>query len=95
MRRRSSRASSDGVNSGGRLNAATALAATSIHVTDPTIIEGDTVLSYYASQFGGGAVYDLDATLYEEGQLISSGYISIQAESHGTQFRKIEVLELD
>ena len=58
------------------------------------MVEGDTVLVYEKPQLGGGAVADFDASLMQEGQLLEEGYIAIQAESHPTEFRKIEVLNL-
>lgn len=59
------------------------------------VVEGDTVLYYTDTQIGGGNVSNHDPTLKEDGRLLSSGYISIQGESHPTQFRKIEVLNLE
>ena len=58
------------------------------------MVEGDTVLSYEKPQYGGGSVSDFDPGIMQEGKLLDEGYISIQAESHPTEFRKIEVLNL-
>jgi len=58
------------------------------------MIEGDTVLLYEKPQIGGGNVSDHDESLKIDGQLLKEGYIAIQAESHPTEFRKIEVLNL-
>ena len=59
------------------------------------IVEGDTVLTYTNLQMGGGDISGYDPELYVEGKPISSGYIAIQAESHPTEFRKIELMELE
>jgi len=56
------------------------------------IIEGDTVMSYSKAQVGGGNAPD--EYHLPEGTPVSDGYISFQAESHPTQFRKIELLDL-
>lgn len=58
------------------------------------IVEGDTVLVYENPQIGGGSVANFDKELKIDGQLLKEGYIAIQAESHPTEFRKIEVLDL-
>ncbi len=56
------------------------------------ICEGDTVLTYSKPQIGGGngpANYPVP-----EGTLLREGYISLQAESHPVEFRKVEILDL-
>lgn len=58
------------------------------------IVEGDTVLTYSHPVMGGGAISGFDPEVYKEGQPMKSGYIAIQAESHPTEFRKIEIMEL-
>ena len=58
------------------------------------IVEGDTVLSYGKPQIGGGAVSDYNPGTKLDGKLLSEGYIALQAESHPTEFRKVEVLPL-
>lgn len=57
------------------------------------IMEGETILSYEQPQLDPG---DADArTLIKNKQLIlDSGFISLQAESHPVQFRKVELLRL-
>lgn len=45
------------------------------------ILEGDTVMTYGKLQLDNGAP-------------LSKGYIALQAESHPTEFRKIEILEI-
>jgi hypothetical protein len=59
------------------------------------IVEGDTVLTYSQPEMGGGAISGYDPEVYIEGQPMKSGYIAIQAESHPTEFRKIEVMDLN
>jgi hypothetical protein len=58
------------------------------------IVNGDTVLVYEKPQIGGGSVDDYDASIKKDGQLLSSGYISLQSESHPVEFRKVEILDL-
>ena len=59
------------------------------------IVEGQAVLEYASPQMGGGAVGGHDAEIMKEGQLLDRGYITIQGESHPTEFRKIELLNLE
>lgn len=56
------------------------------------IVNGDTVLTYSKPQVGGSnkpADYPVP-----DGTLIKEGYIALQAESHPTEFRKVELLDL-
>jgi hypothetical protein len=58
-------------------------------------IEGEEVMSYEKPQLDPGSPY-YDKLLPADGnKIISEGTISIQAESHPTDFRKIELLVLD
>ena len=59
------------------------------------LVEGDTVLTYGQLRMGGGAISGYDPDIYVEGKPMQSGYIAIQAESHPTEFRKIELMELE
>jgi hypothetical protein len=59
------------------------------------IINKDTVLSYEKPQIGGGNVLDHDPMVKVDGQLLESGYISLQSESHPVEFRKVELLNLE
>jgi Domain of Unknown Function (DUF1080) len=55
------------------------------------IVNGDTVLTYSKPQIGG----DLpEGFPLPEGTPLKSGYISLQAESHPVEFRKVELLDL-
>lgn len=58
------------------------------------IVNGDTVLTYQKPQIGGGAVSDFDPVQKKDGQLLSSGFISLQSESHPIEFRKVEIMDL-
>ena len=58
------------------------------------IANGDTVLVYEKPQIGGGAVNNYDPAQKRDGQLLSSGYISLQSESHPVEFRKVEIIDL-
>ena len=62
------------------------------HVTH--IVEGRTVLEYDMPQIGGGNVSGFDAAVKTDGKPLAEGYIAIQGESHPTEFRKIELLNL-
>jgi hypothetical protein len=57
-------------------------------------VEGQTVLEYDLPQIGGGSVSNFDPSVKKDGTLLSEGYITIQGESHPTEFRKIELLNL-
>lgn len=58
------------------------------------IVEGDTVLTYYQPQIGGGNVSNHDPAEKRDGELIKEGYISLQSESHPIEFRKVELYDL-
>jgi hypothetical protein len=57
-------------------------------------VEGKTVLEYDLPQIGGGSVSNFDPAVKKDGMLLSEGYITIQGESHPTEFRKIELVNL-
>ena len=59
------------------------------------IVEGATVLEYTKPQIGGGNVAPVDPAVKVDGTPMTGGYISIQAETAPTDFRKIEVLNLE
>ncbi len=70
------------------------------------IVEGDTVLSFEKPQIGGGFIskqrdwasfgLSRDSTFWEEkeGEILTEGYIALQAESHPIDFKNIELLNL-
>lgn len=57
-------------------------------------VEGQTVLEYEKPTIGGGEVNSFDPAIKVDGTLLTGGYIAIQGESHPTEFRKIELLNL-
>jgi hypothetical protein len=57
-------------------------------------VNGDTVLRYEKPQIGGGAVAGHDPAVKKDGEILESGTISLQAESHPVEFRKVELLNL-
>jgi hypothetical protein len=58
------------------------------------IVEGDTVISYQQPQYDGRDPWVQKAG-YKDGALISSGYISLQSESHPVEFRKAMLFNLE
>ncbi len=58
------------------------------------IVEGEVVLEYEMPQIGGGNVESHDPAFKRDGELLESGYISLQSESHPVEFRKVELLNL-
>ncbi|GEO23634.1 hypothetical protein CQA01_41680 [Cyclobacterium qasimii] len=58
------------------------------------IIEGDTVLTYLQPQMGGGNVSNHNPDVKKDGQLIKTGYISLQSESHPIDFKSVEIFDL-
>jgi hypothetical protein len=57
-------------------------------------MDGKVVLEYDLPQIGGGSVSNFDPAVKKDGALLNEGYITIQGESHPTEFRKIELLNL-
>jgi Domain of Unknown Function (DUF1080) len=57
-------------------------------------VEGQNVLEYEMPQIGGGSVSNFDPAVKKDGTPLTEGYITIQGESHPTEFRKIELLNL-
>lgn len=58
-------------------------------------INGKEVLEYERPTYGGGAVSGHDPMLFHDGDPMTGGYISLQAEGHPVQFRNIELMDLD
>jgi hypothetical protein len=58
------------------------------------IVEGETVMSYSEPQLDESDAH-ARKLLAESGKMLSEGYLSVQAESHPTEFRKIELLKLE
>jgi hypothetical protein len=59
------------------------------------IVDGQVVLEYTRPQIGGGAVAPVDPAIKVDGTPLSSGYISLQAETAPADFRKVELLNLE
>lgn len=59
------------------------------------LLEGDTVLTYYKPQIGGGGVSNFDPEVKKDGELIKEGFISLQSESHPIDFQKVEIFDLE
>jgi hypothetical protein len=58
------------------------------------IVQGDTVLTYGRLRYSGPMLREYPAYAPLEGQALRSGHIALQAESHPTEFRRIEIREL-
>jgi hypothetical protein len=58
------------------------------------ILEGESVITYFQPQIGGGNVNPVDPEIKKDGQLLGSGFISLQSESHPIDFRKVELFDL-
>lgn len=58
------------------------------------IIQKDTVLTYFKPQIGGGNVNPVDSNVKVDGSPLTSGYISLQSESHPIDFKKVELFDL-
>ena len=59
------------------------------------MIDGKTVLEYSKPQIGGGAVSPVDPAIKVDGTPLTGGYISLQGETAPTDFRKVELLNLE
>jgi hypothetical protein len=59
------------------------------------IVDGQTVLEYTRPQIGGGEVKPFDPAIKVDGTPLTGGYISLQAETAPTDFRKVELLDLE
>ena len=74
-------------------------------VTAEVLVLGDSVVSHFANgkevltyqkpQVGGGNVSNQEVVFGKPGELLKSGTISLQSESHPVEFRKIEILNLE
>lgn len=59
------------------------------------IINGDTVLIYSKPQIGGGVANRYDPAVWQEGKILSEGFISLQSEGQPIDFRNVRLLELE
>lgn len=58
------------------------------------IIEGEVVLEYTKPQVGGGNVSNYDPKVKVDGKPLTSGYISLQSESHPIEFKTVKLFDL-
>lgn len=58
------------------------------------LINGDTVLQYTDPQMAAGVVNGHDPRMFQEGKLLSEGYIALQSEGQPVDFRNITLLPL-
>ena len=59
------------------------------------IVNGDTVMVYRKPEMGGGSANNMKPGVKVDGTPITSGSISLQAETAEIDFRKVEVLNLE
>ena len=59
------------------------------------IVDGQTVLEYSKPQIGGGGANPVDPAVKIDGTPMTGGYISLQAETAPTDFRRVELLNLE
>ncbi|PYQ17341.1 MAG: hypothetical protein DMF80_01185 [Acidobacteria bacterium] len=52
-------------------------------------VNGETVLRYEKPQIGGGNVAGYDPAIKRDGEMLTGGSISLQAESHPVEFREV------
>ncbi|MEM6345216.1 MAG: DUF1080 domain-containing protein [Bacteroidota bacterium] len=58
-------------------------------------INGKEVLAYTHPMVGGGVVNEFEPSVKKDGQILTSGSISLQSESHPIDFKKVELLNLE
>lgn len=59
------------------------------------MVDGETVLEYTKPQIGGGNASPTDPAVKIDGTALARGFISIQSETAPTEFRKIEIVNLE
>ena len=59
------------------------------------VVNGDTVLQYTKPQIGGGVASGFDPAIKIDGKLLTEGYIALQSEGQGIEFREIKIKKLD
>ena len=59
------------------------------------IVNGDTVLQYTKPHIGGGVANRYNPDIKVDGQPLKNGYIGLQAEGQGVEFREINIKNLD
>lgn len=59
------------------------------------MVNGDTVLQYSQTQIGGGVANRYDPKIKIDGKPLTEGYIGLQAEGQGVEFRNISIKSLE
>ena len=59
------------------------------------MVDGQTVLEYTRPQIGGGSASPTDPAVKVDGTPLTGGYIALQAETAPTDFRKVELRNLE
>lgn len=59
------------------------------------IVNGDTVLQYTKPQIGGGVANGFNPAIKVDGKPLTTGYIGLQAEGQGIEFREIKIKNLE
>lgn len=59
------------------------------------IVGRDTVMTYERPIIGGGVVHDYDPKVKEDGKSLKEGCIALQSESFPTEFKKVELFDLE
>ncbi|SFG73412.1 3-keto-disaccharide hydrolase [Pedobacter insulae] len=57
-------------------------------------VNKELVLQYTKPQIGGGSVSNFDPKVKQDGKALTSGFISLQSESHPVEFRKVALFDL-
>lgn len=58
-------------------------------------VNGEIVLEYTKPQIGGGVANGFDPAIKQDGKLLTQGYIGLQAEGQGVEFRDIKIRKLN
>jgi hypothetical protein len=58
-------------------------------------VNGEQVLEYTKPQIGGGVANGYDPAIKIDGKPLTEGYIGLQAEGQGIEFREIKIKKLD
>lgn len=58
-------------------------------------INGEIVLQYTRPEIGGGVANRFDPAIKQDGKVLTEGYIGLQAEGQGVEFREIKIRELN
>lgn len=59
------------------------------------LVNGEPVLQYTKPQIGGGVVNGFDPNIKIDGKPLTQGYIALQAEGQGIEFKEIKIRRLD